>query len=44
MSDAAKQQAIDQLRLQTFSNPQEQLRLQTFESVHDQGGTLPFAQ
>ncbi|MCU4588904.1 lipase secretion chaperone [Acinetobacter ursingii] len=44
MSDTAKQQAIDQLRQQTFSNPQEQLRLQTFESVHDQGGTLPFAQ
>ncbi|WP_151981216.1 lipase secretion chaperone [Acinetobacter guerrae] len=43
MSDVAKQQAITQLRKQSFEQPQEQLRLQTFESVHDQGGKLPFA-
>ncbi|MBK0064774.1 MULTISPECIES: lipase secretion chaperone [unclassified Acinetobacter] len=43
MSEAAKQQAIHQLRQQSFDQPQEQLRLQTFESVHDQGGKLPFS-
>lgn len=42
MSDAAKQQAIQQLRDQNFAKKQEQLRLSTFESVHDQGGKLPF--
>ena len=43
MSQNAKQQAVQQLRTQHFSNPQEQLRLDTFEQVHDQGGKLPFA-
>ena len=43
MSDAAKQQAIQQLKQQQFQSPQEQQRLQTFETVHDQGGPLPFS-
>lgn len=43
MSDAAKQSAVEQLKQQQFSNQHEQLRLQTFETIHDQGGTLPFA-
>ena len=42
MSDAAKQQAVQQLRDQNFDKKPEQLRLSTFESVHDQGGKLPF--
>lgn len=44
LNDAAKQQAVTELRQQYFNNPQEQLRLDTFESVHDQGGKLPFAE
>ncbi|WP_104511330.1 lipase secretion chaperone [Acinetobacter indicus] len=44
LNDAAKQQAVAELRQQYFNNPQEQLRLDTFESVHDQGGKLPFAE
>ena len=43
MSDSAKQSAINQLKLQQFSNQQEQIRLQTFETIYDQGGKLPFA-
>jgi len=43
MSEAAKDQAIQQLRQQYFNNAQEQLRVETFETVHDQGGKLPFA-
>lgn len=42
MSDNAKQQAIQQLKNQHFSQPEDQLRLGTFEQVHDQGGQLPF--
>lgn len=42
MSDPAKQQAIDQMRQQSFNSPQEQLRINTFESIHDKGGVLPF--
>ncbi|WP_445114860.1 lipase secretion chaperone [Acinetobacter sp. WZC-1] len=43
MSDSAKEDAVNQLRNQQFSNQQEQLRLKTFEGVHDQGGKLPYA-
>ena len=43
MSDSAKQSAVNQLKLQQFSNQQEQIRLQTFETIYDQGGNLPFA-
>jgi len=43
MGEAAKDQAIQQLRQQYFNNAQEQLRIETFETVHDQGGKLPFA-
>ncbi|MCX0339038.1 lipase secretion chaperone [Acinetobacter radioresistens] len=43
MGEAAKDQAIQQLRQQYFNNAQEQLRVETFETVHDQGGKLPFA-
>ena len=44
MSNTAKQQAIENLRQQSFKSPQEQLRAETFEKVKDQGGTLPFAE
>lgn len=43
MSDSAKEAAIQKLRSQNFTNPQEQLRAETFEKVHDQGGKLPFS-
>ena len=44
MSDDAKQQAVQQLRTQHFSKPEEQLRVGTFESIHDQGGKLPYGE
>ena len=44
MSDEAKQKAVQQLRMQHFSQPEEQLRVGTFESVHDQGGKLPYGE
>ncbi|WP_286740375.1 MULTISPECIES: lipase secretion chaperone [Acinetobacter] len=43
LSENAKQQAVDQLRQKHFQRPEERLRVGTFEQVHDQGGTLPFA-
>lgn len=43
LNDNAKAQAIQALRNQHFSAPEDQLRLNTFEQVHDQGGKLPFA-
>lgn len=43
MSDSAKQQAIQTLRNQHFTAPEEKIRIETFEQVHDQGGKLPFA-
>ena len=44
MSNEAKQKAVQQLRTQHFSQPEEQLRVGTFESVHDQGGKLPYGE
>ncbi|MFH7766334.1 lipase secretion chaperone [Acinetobacter sp. BSP-28] len=44
MSDNAKQQAVQQLKAQHFSQPEEQLRVGTFESIHDQGGKLPYSE
>lgn len=44
MSDKAKADAIQQLRAQQFSSPQEQLRVETFENEYDQGGKLSFAE
>ena len=44
MSDSAKQSALNQLRNDTFSSPQDRIRIQTFEQIHDQGGTLPFGE
>ena len=44
LSDDAKQQAVQQLRTQHFSKPEEQLRVGTFESIHDQGGKLPYSE
>lgn len=44
MSDKAKTDAIQQLRAQQFSSPQEQLRVETFENEYDQGGKLSFAE
>lgn len=44
MSDTAKQQAIAALCQKQFNNPQDRLRIDTFEQIHDQGGTLPFAE
>ena len=44
LSEDAKQKAVQQLRTQYFSKPEEQLRVGTFESVHDQGGKLPYSE
>ena len=42
ISDNAKQQAIQELRVQSFKKPEDRLRLDTFEQLHDQGGKLPY--
>ena len=44
MSDSAKKSALDQLRNNQFSSPQDRIRIQTFEQIHDQGGALPFGE
>lgn len=42
LSDSAQTAALQQLRAQHFSQPQEQIRIQTFETVHDRGGDSNF--